>query len=566
MGRSLFRRLDFSDAKSRRFVESQHEAPSQYLRFDLVTYIPPTIAEQPVRVAVVGGGFAGVAAAAVLQNLQAQVTLFEAREELGGRVSSITMMPSTSRPTTGLSTGQAPTPRILERGAELIGRNHPAWIRLARDLGLGLSVISTEDLYEGMGLRPRLRIGGKDLTEKEMKKLDGEMKKVLDKLVLLAETVYGIPVRLPPPPSANATAFEPWYEPWHIPGSARYDQKSLGGWINDNTSSSARSKARAALRYGFSNDMAIDVDKLSLLAMLTHIAGGGFGRYWDDTEVYRCEDGNQSLAIKLGQRLREGCPPATLRLGELVTAIKATATGITVTSRQDVQGAPSRDSKFDYLILTTPSTVWSTLDLGGTWQLPSPMQSGPAVKYLAYGIDTRYWIEQGNAPSGDDDQLGQLWESTDNQMGGSNIGLTVFAGGPYALLPPGQNADKVFQKGMENLLPGARSHVKSGLYVDWTHAPHIMTGYSAPGLGQVTGIQRRMQEPFGPGNRIYLAGEEVSAPFFGFMEGALQSGIKAAERVAKAAKIPIPSPPKSSGGGVGASAPVRHTCREIRTA
>jgi hypothetical protein len=44
------------------------------------------------------------------------------------------------------------------------------------------------------------------------------------------------------------------------------------------------------------------------------------------------------------------------------------------------------------------------------------------------------------------------------------------------------------------------------------------------------------------GGRIFLAGEHVSPPFFGFMEGALQSGIKAEVRVAKAAKIPIPAP------------------------
>jgi monoamine oxidase len=46
------------------------------------------------------------------------------------------------------------------------------------------------------------------------------------------------------------------------------------------------------------------------------------------------------------------------------------------------------------------------------------------------------------------------------------------------------------------------------------------------------------------GGHIFLGGEHVSPPFFGFMEGALQSGIKAAERVAKAAKIPIPVPPR----------------------
>ena len=188
------------------------------------------------------------------------------------------------------------------------------------------------------------------------------------------------------------------------------------------------------------------------------------------------------------------------------------------------------------------------------------MQSGPAVKYLTYGIDSRYWIEQGYAPSGDDDQLGQLWESTDNQMGGANIGLSVFAGGPYAATALKQNADAYFLQGMEKLLPGARTSVKQGLFVPWPNVPYIKTGYAAPGRGQVTGVQQQMQGAFGVGGQIFLAGEEVCAPFFGFMEGALQSGIKAAERVFTAAKISLPAAPKATSTS---QTPVRRKCREM---
>jgi len=421
-------------------------------------------------------------------------------------------------------------------------------------------VLTTEDLYQGMALQPRLRLGGRDLAPADAKTLAGDMQKVLAKLVLLAETAYGVPLRPPPPPSSPSfRQYEPWYEPWNIPFASHYDGKSLGAWIHENTSSNPRSKVRAAIRYGFANDMAIDVDKLSLLAMLTHIAGGGFGRYWDDTEVYRCENGNQALAAALGQRLWESCPLVTILRSEVVTAIATTATEVTVTSRPDGgRGAP-RDSKFDYLVLAVPSTVWSDVALSG-WQLPQAMQAGPAVKYLTYGIDSRYWLDRGFAPSGDDDQFGQLWESTDNQMGGANIGLTVFAGGPYAVTALKQNPDSHFLKGMEQLLPGAKMNVKPGLFMAWPNAPHIKTGYCAPGLGEVTGLQRQMQEPFGMGKQVFLAGEEVCAPFFGFMEGALQSGIKAAERVCKAAGISLPAVPKVSTSN--SRSPVRRKCRE----
>ena len=62
--------------------------------------------------------------------------------------------------------------------------------------------------------------------------------------------------------------------------------------------------------------MAIDIDKLSLLAMLAHIAGGGFSKYWEETEVYRCEDGNQALAPSSASGLRKGPRPWTSILDE----------------------------------------------------------------------------------------------------------------------------------------------------------------------------------------------------------------------------------------------------------
>ena len=36
----------------------------------------------------------------------------------------------------------------------------------------------------------------------------------------------------------------------------------------------------------------------SLLGILAMVKGGGLDRYWTETEVYRCHDGNQRLAEK----------------------------------------------------------------------------------------------------------------------------------------------------------------------------------------------------------------------------------------------------------------------------
>lgn len=67
-------------------------------------------------VTVADAGFAGLTAAAVLRDMGFEVTVFEARTDIGGRVWS----------RTDICDG-----RVIEAGAELIGANHPMWLTFA---------------------------------------------------------------------------------------------------------------------------------------------------------------------------------------------------------------------------------------------------------------------------------------------------------------------------------------------------------------------------------------------------------------------------------------------------
>src|SRR5262245_10598567 len=68
------------------------------------------------RVAVVGGGLAGLCAGWFLTACGVPVVVFEASNRVGGRVhTDDTFIPG----------------RVVEAGAELIGDNHPMWIALA---------------------------------------------------------------------------------------------------------------------------------------------------------------------------------------------------------------------------------------------------------------------------------------------------------------------------------------------------------------------------------------------------------------------------------------------------
>src|SRR5215831_19144599 len=80
-------------------------------------------ARKKIRVAVVGGGLGGLMAARRLGQFGFDVTVFEARNQVGGRVLS---NPIFSRG------------RITEEGAELIGSFHTTWLALAREYGLAM--------------------------------------------------------------------------------------------------------------------------------------------------------------------------------------------------------------------------------------------------------------------------------------------------------------------------------------------------------------------------------------------------------------------------------------------
>src|SRR3954451_14959068 len=82
------------------------------------------------RVVVIGGGFAGLAAAYELSRAGADVTVLEARNRVGGRVISFT----------DLTPGAA-----VEGGAELIGTMHPSWLDSAQRFKRSCVKITEED-------------------------------------------------------------------------------------------------------------------------------------------------------------------------------------------------------------------------------------------------------------------------------------------------------------------------------------------------------------------------------------------------------------------------------------
>jgi hypothetical protein len=143
------------------------------------------------RVAIVGAGFAGLAAAYELFHCGYDVIIFEARKRLGGRVFSLNDLVSDKN---------------VEGGGELIGSNHPTWVAYRKNFSL-------EFLNVNDGRNAPIVLRGKQLTEKESKDLSLEMDRAIDAI------------------NADARKIHDPFQPWAEPDAPGFDSVSLASQI-----------------------------------------------------------------------------------------------------------------------------------------------------------------------------------------------------------------------------------------------------------------------------------------------------------------------------------------------
>ncbi|SAL06187.1 monoamine oxidase [Caballeronia calidae] len=453
-----------------------------------------------MRVAVIGAGFAGLSAAWYLAECGVRTTIYEASGSVGGRV----------RTNRAFVAG-----KVVEDGAELIGENHPLWGLHVIRFGLKLNELTDDEVS---GLNVRTRFVGNDLTKAQKEALDAALQKHFATIGAAGSAIDEV-------------------TPWRSPDARAADGISVAAML-DKLLGKEPSLERMWFNFTLSNDNCADVSKQSYLSLLASVSAARMGSdapgmlgYWYSTETHRCDGGNDILANRLTRQLKD------LRIRNVVQRVRIEAAFVPqvriISAEYDAGGAvlQQRTDDVDYVVLAVPPTVWSVINFDPPFDPAGrAMQHGAAVKFMSR-YNTRFWEATKLAPTAKWDELGSVWEGTDSQGPALPIDLTVFSGGPYVLPAsayPGRLATLYPAKSPDGT-PTAQH------FMDWPNEPFIGTGYAVPGVGEVTTISPNQIAPHA--QRLYFAGEQTSPGFFGYMEGALQSGARAARDIVKSAAI-----------------------------
>lgn len=433
----------------------------------------------PRRVIIVGAGLAGLACASEMHHAGYSVQVFEARNRLGGRARSERM------PRTGL---------VVDAGGELIGANHPTWLTYAERFHLPLIEVVDADSPPTAALLGCEEISGLRATLVWLQ-LDSLCRRMVDD-------------------AANINAAEPWKSP----NAAALDSMTLADFAAKQRLSQL---AQLAFRAECSTNNGNEPAQTSYLSTLAVIKAHGLKRFWTDTERFRCKGGTAQLAERLASTL----PAERIQLNTPLSEIDTSA------QPARVRTAAGARYEADDVVLAVPPSVWDKIRF--TPGLPPGLrpQMGQNIKYLA-GLDRRYWKGRSlNLLS--DGPLGSSWEQTDRQPPTAPTVLSTVAGGAAVdgvRNTPAEKRLNGFRADFERMAPGFRTHLLHDELYDWVGDPWSRGSYSNAAPGQVTELWPILHAGLG---RLHFAGEHASPGFEGYMEGALQSGVTVAHRLAQ---------------------------------
>lgn len=464
-------------------------------------FATPTLPQgRGIKVAVVGGGLAGLSAAYRLMQAGVQVALYEASARLGGRVLS--------------ATGVAGDGLVTELGGEFINTNHADMLALASELGLRLFDRSRS----GVGCVPPATayfLAGKARDEADVARLLRPLAKQIADDAALLEHDYAR----------------------HAPG---FDRLSVANYLDQHAALVTEPFIRGLIESSIRTEFGVEpaqASALQLLFNLPSVRDDGVEVLGQSDEALSIEGGNSLLALALARALGP-----RVSFGKRLVGVAARDGRGTRLSFQD---GPTLEA--DYVILALPFTVLR----GVAFDPPLPVKLrrfidevdlGANEKLIA-GFSQRAWHRPGGfrGEAWTDQGFSEVWDATQRQPQMPGGALTFLMGGRDARREGRPATDVQGREWVGRLdvyVPGvAKAATGRYLRTDWVGSPLSQGAYTSFRPGQLTEFGDLMwveadapdaQQEVRVG-RVLFAGEHLSDAFYGFMNGAAQTGRLAAQ-------------------------------------
>ncbi|MGN6587198.1 MAG: flavin monoamine oxidase family protein [Solirubrobacterales bacterium] len=463
--------------------------------------LPRALAATAPRVVVVGGGLAGLTCTYRLKQAGVRAQLYEASDRLGGRC-------WTRR-------GDFAEGQIGEHGGELIDQGHTEIRQLAQELGLDLDNLHAAEVN---GTEPFHYFDGRPYSFEEATDDLKEIWQQIHKDVSVAgyPTLYN---------SSTQRGRE-------------LDAMSIADWIQAYVPGGLKSKLGQLLDVAYNIEYGAETNVQSSLNMLYLLAYSGQGQlriFGPSNEKYHVRGGNDQIPTRLAAALQ-----GQITTGSALSSIRRNADGSYRLAFQS--GSSTSTVTADQVVLALPFSILRTIDYAkaGFSQVKTT-----AIQEMGMGTNSklhvqfkdRLWSSLGcTGETYADTGYQNTWEVTRAQPGAGGIlvdytGGTIGAG--FGTGTPAERAAQ-FLKQIEPVLPGISSRWNGRATIDyWTGYQWTHGSYSYWKVGQYTKFAGAEREPEG---NCHFAGEHTSIDFQGYLNGAVESGERAAGEILAALK------------------------------
>jgi monoamine oxidase len=449
------------------------------------------------KIVVVGAGLAGLSAAYSLKQAGYAAAIHEASDRIGGRCWTLR--------------GAFADGQVVEHGGELIDQSHSHIRQLAQGLGLKLDNLlqAEQNGTESLGY-----FDGSPYRYEEM----------TDDIKAAWQKIHA---------DVSAASYPTTFEISTERGR-QLDRMSIVDWIEETFEGGMDSRIGKLLDIAYNIEYGAECTEqssLNLLYLLAYSGQGQFRVFGPSNEKYHVVGGNDQITDRLAAQLA-----GQMTTGSELVAVRRNSSGtFTLTFAQQ---SGTKTVTADKVVLALPfSILRSSVDISKAGFEPLKLT---AIREQGMGTNSklhvqftnRFWRAHGsNGETFSDRGYQNTWEVTRAQAGKSGI-LVDYTGGKIgASFGSGtpESRAKQFLAQVEPVLPGATKAWNGKATIDfWPGYRWTKGSYSYWKVGQYqrfAGMEGRRQ-----GNCLF-AGEHTSIDFQGYLNGAVETGQRAAGEI-----------------------------------